>query len=219
MQYLQPYPLFETLIPVPSHEEISQLPEWKRMDWCSPRWITGNRAYANGTRSFRSGWNYDEYRIYPKKGELTNDRDSLMKGLKFDSQEDWNDSLLKINAYLIYKALSVDRFRISPYGIAFKSRVPIEKALRGEKIKDPENVLRLLLYKRNNFSDIQKLDRIIPLLYDTVNLSDDINKRIEEDPSSIDSETLKSAIDGGFFVPNEFAKTVITIGGYGFFDD
>jgi hypothetical protein len=140
-----------------------------------------------------------------------------MKGLKFDSQEDWNDSLLKINAYLIYKALSVDRFGINPYGITFKSRVPIEKALRGEKIIAPEDVLKLLLYKGK--IGIQKLDRIIPLLYDTVNLSDDINKRIEEYPSSIDTETLKAAIDGGFLAPNEFTKTIINVGNYGFLDD
>ena len=105
----------------------------------------------------------------------------------------------------------------NPIEKVFWGRVPIEKALRGEKIIAPEDVLKLLLYKGKIY--IQKLDRIIPLLYDTVNLSDDINKRIEEYPSSIDTETLKAAIDGGFLAPNEFTKTIINVGGYGFLDD
>jgi hypothetical protein len=226
MQYLQPYPLFEALVPVPSHEALSQLPEWQRMSWCEPQWITAPRAYSNGTRSLRitplsssaSGYT-EEYRIYPEKGNLTNEKNSLMSGLKFDSLEDWNDSLLKINAYFIYKSLSKDRFGGSPLpGIEFKSRVPIEKALRGSRIKSTEDALKILLYKGE--TDAKRAIKLIPLLYDTdpAYLSDTINQRIEENPSSISTDTLKAAIDKGLLVPSEFTQTMIGVGDFGLFN-
>jgi hypothetical protein len=74
------------------------------------------------------------------------------------------------------------------------------------------------LYKGE--TDTKRAVKLIPLLYDAdpANFSDAINQRIEEYPSAIDSETLKAAIDGGFFVPSDFAQTVINIGNVGFFD-
>jgi hypothetical protein len=50
-------------------------------------------------------------------------------------------------------------------------------------------------------------------------MSDFINKKIEEDPSSVRPNVLKMAIEKGLLKnPSEFTKSMINIGSYGFFD-
>jgi hypothetical protein len=49
-------------------------------------------------------------------------------------------------------------------------------------------------------------------------LSDIINKRLEKDPTSIPIAILKRLEASGRFVPNEFTRTVMNVGNYGFLD-
>ena len=59
----------------------------------------------------------------------------------------------------------------------------------------------------------------IPINSGIPDISDIMNKKIEEDPTSINSNVLKIAIENGILKnPTEFTKAVANVGSYGFFD-
>lgn len=48
-------------------------------------------------------------------------------------------------------------------------------------------------------------------------ISEIVNKKIEEDPSSISSASINGLIDKGFLIPNEFTKLIANVGDFGIF--
>jgi hypothetical protein len=53
---------------------------------------------------------------------------------------------------------------------------------------------------------------------DLSDLSDLINKRIYDDPTSISTDVLKKLEASGRFTPNEFSRSIMNVGNFGFFD-
>jgi hypothetical protein len=177
MRRILPFSLFENVNSVPSHEELIQLPEFKRMKWCNPRWTTKQRAYSNGTRkiSFQfeslpikdDRWGIKgfqlEYSIYPHKGVISDDRHSVIRGLKFNTMDEWNESLLHMNAYLIAHALSK---------LVGGNRTIFVKAIKGNRIKDPETLIQILESPRIPADFLEIIFQIFDL--------SDLVERIEE---------------------------------------
>ena len=221
MRHVSSFSLFESFTEMPSHQELSSLPEWQRMSWCDPEWTTPPDAYAKGDRYFRASLNNSsrEFKILTSKGVFVDPEGGNQKstGLKFHTPEDWNNSLLRINAQLIDRALFPPS---AYYRRDWSTRPSIVKILNGSRLTSPDTLYEMvgslsLKYKLN-----QGTVQLILILFDPSTFkpfSKMMNKEIKKDLELFDQNhsEIKLLIDAGIFFPSEFTQTLVDAHSWG----
>jgi hypothetical protein len=116
------------------------------------------------------------------------------------------------NIRFSHPSLGSDTVRINKNGNIFmdspsgKSFIVIRKDIPNTPLTSTQEYANKLLY----------LYKLLPKISDA---SDLINKKVEEDPSSIRPNVLKWAIEKGLLKnPSEFTGSIANVGSYGFFD-
>lgn len=229
MRYLKSFPLFETLQPVPSHEAISTLPEWEKMSWCSPEWTTPPDLYEKGIRFFTAYVNPISagrgFRIRTYDGIFMSDSGIKIFNLKFDTMEDWNDSVRIMNAAIIEDTLynlslnSKNKEYLLPYR-------QIVEILKGSKISSGSILFRLIKDRIFHLTADPKAIRpisegeikLIHLLFNQTafdGFSEEMNKDIQKDLRKYNEVYTKTLIDSGILTLSELTKTYMDADSWG----
>lgn len=135
----------------PTHEELENTFWFKRLLELDPnaKWVTGKKAYENGTRVLGVSEIRTLYNFYPKKGTITKLGNPMRSKLSYHSLEDWNN-LVKIIWIDIIGGM-LDRFNLKEH---YQKPVPQFRRKLNELIssKDMDGVIKLIS-SRGSISD------------------------------------------------------------------
>jgi hypothetical protein len=190
------------------------------MDWCAPELSIDsddNTKYLLSVKTiliYREKPNYKKYIINTSTGQVIFKDEVVIQDLKFDSLEDWEDSIIKIHAYLISEEVNYTDGSLSAQGPS-----QIEVVLRGgEKIEYIGSIISIVL--SDYPKDLESLKKLILLVFNpSPSLSDSINDLVTSGNLFSPSANLRLAAELGFLIPTESTLSMMNLRDYGFFDD